>query len=243
VFWVPFELDPADAPDLGLVVIDAIRATTSISTALAAGAARVIPVQTPADALERAKALPEALACGERNGLPPDGFDLGNSPREYSRERVAGRTLVFTTSNGTAAMARAARGRALRLACFRNLGAVARAVAGAVERGDEPPGIGIVCAGRQGRVSMDDAWCAGHLVDRLVRVLPEIRLADGARAARALADRLGPPRADGLAETEAGRALRGVGLEADLDLCARLDDLAVVPGWRSGAFVAGGEEE
>jgi 2-phosphosulfolactate phosphatase len=239
---LPSELDPGAVGEMSIIVIDAIRATTSISTALAAGAARVVPVQSPVEALERAGEIPGALACGERNGLPPKGFDLGNSPDAYVPERVAGRTLVFTTSNGTAAMFRAADAQALRLACFRNLGAVAAAVAREVREGAGTRSIGILCAGRRGRVSMDDAWCAGHLVGRLVAAVPGLRLADGARAARLLALGLGLPRADGLADTDAGRALGGVGLIEDLEACARLDDLEVVPVWRSGAFVAVGEE-
>ena len=93
-------------------------------------------------------------------------------------------------------------------------------------------------------MSMDDAWCAGHLVQRLVHGIAEAELTDGARAAQALSARLGPPTVTGLGGTAAGRALRAIGRSADLAVCAGLDDLEVVPVWRDGALVGswGGED-
>lgn len=244
MLWLPEELEIAPPRGRAAIVIDVIRATTSMATALAAGAERVIPVPTVEEARREAEKEDGALLCGERRGLPPRGFDLGNAPGEFERGSVAGRTLVFTTTNGTAAIdaARAAGVGSLRLGCFRNAGAVARSVAadaGAAERG-----VAIVCAGRRGRVSMDDAWCAGHLVGRLVQTVAEAELTDGARAAQALSARLGPPTVTGLAGTAAGRALRAIGRTADLAVCAGLDDLEVVPVWRDGALVGsrGGED-
>lgn len=243
VAWVPAELPaplPAGRP---AVVIDVVRATTSITTALAAGAARVIAVATVAEARARAARMEDALLCGERRGLPPEGFDLGNSPGSYTPHRVAGRTLVFTTTNGTRAMTAAAAARPLILACFRNAEAVSERLALDLVPGPDGDGVVLLCAGRRGRVSMDDAWCAGHLVDRVARIRPDLSLTDGARAARELAGALGAPTARALAETSAGRAGVALELAGDLDDCARLDDLDVVPLWRAGAFVTGGEEE
>lgn len=243
VVWVPAELRTRRVAGAPTVVIDVVRATTSMTTALAAGAARVIPVATVAEARARAAEVGGSLLCGERRGLPPEGFDLGNSPGSYTAERVSGRTLVFTTTNGTRAITAAAAACPLALACFRNAGAVARLLARDLARDSGGETVTLVCAGRKGRVSMDDAWCAGHLVDRLARIRPHLRLTDGARAARELAGALGAPTASGLAETAAGRAGIALELGGDLVECARLDDLEVVPLWRAGAFVTGGEEE
>ena len=234
VLWLPGELASAPAGGRATVVIDVIRATTSITTALAAGAARAIPVRTVEAAREEAARLAGSLLCGERKGLPPPGFDLGNAPGEFDRETVAGRTLVFTTTNGTAAIGAVRGAASVRLACFRNAGAVVRAVAGDAAPGGR--GVAIVCAGRRGRVSMDDAWCAGHLVTRLARAVEGATLTDGARAAEALAAALGRPTAAGLARTTAGRGLGAIGRAGDLRVCATVDDLAVVPVWRDGAF-------
>ena len=244
MLWLPGELEIDPPRGCATIVIDVIRATTSIATALAAGADRVTPVPTVEEARKEAARDGEALLCGERRGLPPHGFDLGNAPGDFQCGSVAGRALVFTTTNGTAAIeaVRAAGAGSLRLACFRNAGAVARRVAADADAAGR--GVAIVCAGRQGRVSMDDAWCAGHLVGRLVQTVAEAELTDGARAAQALSARLGPPTVTGLAGTAAGRALRAIGRSADLAACARLDDLEVVPVWRGGALVGsrGGED-
>ncbi|WP_419163695.1 2-phosphosulfolactate phosphatase [Candidatus Palauibacter sp.] len=244
VLWLPAEIE-SDAPrGRATVVIDVIRATTSITTALAAGADRVIPALTVSEAREAATRTEGSLLCGERQGLPPEGFDLGNAPGDFDPATVAGRTLVFTTTNGTAAIERA-RGEGgegpLRLGCFRNVRAVARRVAADAAPGGR--GLAIVCAGRRGRVSMDDAWCAGHLAGRLVHAVAGVGLTDGARAAQALSAELGPPTAAALARTAAGRALHGIGRADDLSACAALDDLEVVPVWRAGALVKGGEED
>lgn len=244
MLWLREELETDPLRGRAAVVIDIIRATTSITTALAAGADRVLPVLTVEGARKAAARARGSLLCGERRGLPPPGFDLGNAPEEFERAKVAGRTLVFTTTNGTAAIEAARRMGAgsLSLACFRNVAAVARRLE--VDQAARGRGIAIACAGRGGRVSMDDAWCAGHLVERLVRTGGEAELTDGARAAQALAARLGPPLASGLARTAAGQALRAIGRGGDLAVCAGLDDLEVVPVWRDGALVGsrGGED-
>ena len=239
VLWLPGELPPGATGEHATVVIDVIRATTSITTALAAGAERVIPARTVEAARAEAARLDGALLCGERRGLPPSGFDLGNAPGEFDRETVAGRALVFTTTNGTAAIEAVQGAASVRLACFRNAGAVVRAVTADAARGGR--GVAIVCAGRRGRVSMDDAWCAGHLVTRLAHAVEEATLTDGARAAEALYSALGRPTAAGLARTAAGRALGAIGRAGDLRACATVDDLAVVPVWRDGALAIRGE--
>ena len=235
--WLPTELDTVPVARRSFLVIDVIRATTSIATALAAGASRVITVGSVAAG--RALAGGGGLLCGERGGRPPDGFDLGNSPGDFGPERVRGRTLIFTTTNGTAAVEAVRGGRGVRLACFRNAGAAA---AWLVRAGSEGP-VTIVCAGRNGRIGMDDAWCAGHLVDRVASARTGPTLGEGARVARAVARDLGTPTASALARTAAGRALRKIGLDGDLVLCAAVDDLDVVPVLREDAFVTGGEED
>ena len=220
-----------------------MRATTCIATAVDAGASRVVPVETVEEARAAAREM-GALLCGERSGVPPVGFDLGNSPVAYDSSRVAGRDLVFTTTNGTRAMRAVHRlGVSCQwLACFRNLRAVVETLLDAVSDTDDASLL-IACAGRQGRVSMDDAWCAGHLVDRLITARPASRLSDGAQAARRFGIRMGRPSAEGLAQCGAGQALIAAGLRGDLVECARVDDLQVAPVRDGGAFVKGGEEE
>ncbi len=242
VAWTPAELEPSEAARQALVVIDVIRATTCITAALEAGARRVVPAPDDAEARRLHDLEPpgSALLCGEQGGLPPEGYDLGNSPGEYRPETVGGRVLVFATSNGTPAMGRATRGLSLRLASFRNLSAVARALTAELSTAGPEAGVTLVCAGRAGRVSMDDAWCAGHLVRGVSGSHAGLRLTDGARAALELGERLGDPDPERLAETAAGRALVQIGLDRDLRACARVDDCSSVPLWEGGAFVRGG---
>lgn len=241
VLWLPQELVPSSLADSRVVVIDVIRATTSITTALAAGGQRVIPTGSVAAARSTADRIGRSLLCGERNGLPPEGFDFGNSPREFTPELVAGESLIFTTTNGTAAIEAVGDARELRLACFRNAGAVARILSGPADIKSGP--IVIVCSGRNGRIGMDDVWCAGHLVERILKRLPSLGLGDGAQDARAFAASFGRPTPESLAKTSAGRALCDLGLGEDLVPCAKVDDLSVVPIWCGGAFVKGGEED
>lgn len=242
VAWVPAELERLQLREWSVVVIDVIRATTSILTALEFGASRVIPAATDEEARHAYHGLPAGtgLLCGERRGTRIEGYDLGNSPREYAEADLAGKTLVYRTTNGTPAMRRSMSGRRLRLACFRNAGVISNTL---LEDLGAPSahGVLLVCAGRLGRVSMDDAWCAGHLVERVRAGRSPLRLSDAARSAGQLARSLGLPTAARLAETSAGRALRSLGLAEDLEACADLDTSGVVPVWRGDAFIRAAE--
>jgi 2-phosphosulfolactate phosphatase len=222
-FTLP-EVDPAALAESTAVVIDVLRATTTIVEALANGAGGVYPTTSAGDAAKLAASLgrEDTLLCGEQKGLKVDGFDLGNSPAEFVEEIVAGKKLVMSTSNGTRALSLAAEAQRVLVCAFTNLGAVARAVAS-----DEV--LTVLCAGRADQFAVDDALCAGHLVNRIVEDGEGLcELNDAARAARAFAKGLSPDRAflDG---TAAGRALAEVGLADDLDLCGEVDRHDVVP--------------
>ncbi len=221
-FTIP-ELDPATVEESTAAVIDVVRATSTLVEALANGAAAVYPVSTPEDAVRLANSLgrDRALVCGERKGVRVDGFDLGNSPREYTRDVVEGKDLVFTTTNGTRAFLAVDEASRVVSTSFMNLGASARVVAG----GDR---LIVLCAGREDRFSQDDALCAGYLVRRVMELVPaDVTLNDAAHAAVSLAE-THTVDADVLRRTAAGSALVDVGLEGDLALCAEVDrhDLA-----------------
>jgi 2-phosphosulfolactate phosphatase len=215
------------------VVIDVVRASTTIVTALAHGARGVLPVATPAEAVERARRGPgsAALLGGERGGAPPPGFDCGNSPAEYTAERVTGRTVVFTTTNGTRALLAVAGAKRVAVGGFVNAAAVARWL-------DREPGDALlVCSGESGRFCLEDATCAGLLVERLRAAWPEAPLSDAARAAGALyrhyADRLEVM----LEDAAWAQMLVTQGRGDDLPLCVALDAFEVVPIARDGLLV------
>src|SRR5690606_11450937 len=143
-----------------VVVIDVLRASTTITHALAAGAREVIPCLEIDDARQTAQRLEpgQAILGGERKGLPIEGFDLGNSPQDYTPERVGGKTVVFTTTNGTKAMMRCRQAQEVVIGSFANFLAVCRAIT----RSKSP--IHLLCAGTAGRITREDAAVAGAIV-------------------------------------------------------------------------------
>ena len=224
VFFTPREVEGHALQDHTVVVVDVLRATSTIVAALAAGAEAIYPVVSVEDAIKLATSLgrKDALLAGERRGLAVDGFDLGNSPSEFTPESVGGKRVVMSTTNGTAALVAAAGAQRVLVGSYVNLSAVADAVAG-VER------LAVVCAGREGRYSLDDALCAGRLVQRLAeRLGTALELEDGARAALALAT-LHTPDPGFLLQTSSGAALAAIGLAEDVLWCAREDVFDLVP--------------
>ncbi|HYW06021.1 MAG TPA: 2-phosphosulfolactate phosphatase [Longimicrobium sp.] len=220
VFMTPADVVPADLAGRAVVVIDVLRASSSIVEAMAAGARTIFPVGSIEEAIRLANTLgrAEVLLCGERRSLPIEGFDLGNSPGDFTPERVGGKTLVMTTTNGTAAMATAAAAARVTVGALLNLAAV---VDDLVRTQAQPV---FLCSGREGRFGLDDAVAAGRMVAAFLEARPgeEWTMNDGARAALAL----GSAWADAaslFAETAAGRQLVEAGFEADLAYCAQVD--------------------
>jgi 2-phosphosulfolactate phosphatase len=191
------------------VVVDVMRATSTIAQALASGYERVYCCREIEDARALQAKLGEGLLGGERNAVQIEGFDIGASPREVLEPR--GPTLIYSTTNGTRAVVNAAG------ACERVfLGALLnlRAVAAAVD--DD---CVIVCAGFQGQFALDDAYCAGRLVDLL-----DAEVTDAAKACGILA-RSFPTGWDGIM----ARTYGPPGLEEDIRFCAQEDTIDVVP--------------
>lgn len=218
-----------------VAVVDVLRATTTIATALANGAAGVIAVAEPEDAIALGNRLgrERVLLCGERGSVRIEGFDLDNSPASFTPHAVTGKTLLITTTNGTRALRAVATAASVRAAALVNRTAVADALAH--ETGD----VVIVCSGQDNGFALEDALGAGALVDTLLTLIGDVDLCDGARAAallyRAVADRL----ADAVASADHAQALARKGFAGDVTRCAALDTLGVVPTLRDGVLVAG----
>jgi 2-phosphosulfolactate phosphatase len=205
------------------VVVDVLRATTTIVVALEAGAAEVIAVAGVEEARGVERARPGALLAGERRGVPPPGFVLGNSPREYTPGRVGGRTVVLSTTNGTRALGMLGGARATYVGALRNAAAL-------VERlRDEAVDVTLIAAGRaEGqRVGLDDVFVLGLIADRLAGAGGS--LDDGAQIALHLYRGLGGDARAAFAASAHGRFLISAGFAADLDLCAEADAARVVP--------------
>ncbi len=232
-------LTPADASGLALdgwaaIVVDVLRATTSVVAACAAGCARVIPVTDACAARERAGRFTagEVVLAGEQGGLPIPGFHLGNSPLEFTPERVRGRTIVLTTTNGTAAMLIAGSAAVAAVAALTNASAVSD---WALAQGRD---LALLCSGDNGAFSLEDAVCAGLIVS-IVASSTGADLSDGAAAALGLgryyAGRLGDLRH----ASRWARRLAGMGQSADVDACLRHDVTCMVPIVEAGAIVPG----
>jgi 2-phosphosulfolactate phosphatase len=230
VFFTPGELAGAELPERA-VVIDVLRATSTVVEALANGARAVFPVDTADDAVRIAQNLgrDSVLLCGERKALPIEGFDLGNSPREFTAEQVSDKALVMTTTNGTRAFlavadrrsASSAEGGAIMVASFLNLSAVVRRIV------EKDGSVAVVCAGREGRFGLDDAACAGAVIRGVEAsgTVPELN--DAGRAARSLAENADVDAI--LRASAAGRHLAEVELGEDVAFCARVDRTDAVP--------------
>jgi 2-phosphosulfolactate phosphatase len=234
VFFTVAQAEPVLLQEATVVVIDAVRATTSIVEALANGARGIFPTASTEEAVKLAASLgrEDTLLCGERKGVKIEGFDLGNSPGEYTAEVVADKRLVMSTTNGTGAFAAAQEAPRLLACAFTNLSAVATALAADANVDD----LVVLCAGRQGRFALEDALCAGHLLRKVLdQGGPEADLNDGAWAALSLAGAL-EPTLDFLQTTAAGRALEEIDLAGDLVICAELDRHAVVPEMKDQAL-------
>lgn len=149
------------------VVIDVLRATSVITTALENGAREVIPVKTVEEAqnLYAQCDTAKTLRGGERNALKIEGFNLSNSPLEYKKKVVEGKTLILTTTNGTNAINNIIGADEVVLACFRNGAAVVEHIVGLSHRGSHD--IAIVCAGTESHFSLDDGLCAGMIIELL----------------------------------------------------------------------------
>jgi 2-phosphosulfolactate phosphatase len=225
VFLTPGELAVSELPDRTAVVIDILRASTTIVEALSAGAKSIYPVSSIEEALRLANTFgrDEVLLCGERKCLPIDGFDLGNSPREFTAENVAGKTLVMSTTNGTNVMALTASAARVYIGSLLNLGAIIEELV----RSEADPVL--ICSGREKQFALEDAACAGLMATRLMEQRPgDWELNDGARAAVALAREFGVHEKL-FRMTAAGKNISESGLEEDLAFSARVDVHDVLP--------------
>lgn len=218
-----------------VVVIDVLRATTTIAQALTAGALGVVPVLSVEDARDRAGRFdPPALTGGERGGRPIEGFDLGNSPSDYTPDEVSGRWIVFTTTNGTRAI-HACRGASdVLLAAFVNLSAVCDALSGR-------SAIDIVCAGTRKEITREDVLAAGAIVSQMTdhaggsnelwELNDQAQLARDAWLRHCRHVTGATWLSDLLRASQGGRNLLDIGQDRDVDRAAELDRLEVVPRW------------
>lgn len=228
VFFGGHQLTPADIQGRVVLVIDVLRASTTVAVALANGARAVVPFESSDEVIDRAKQFErdDVLLAGERKMHAISGFDLGNSPREYTRDVVEGKTVLFTTTNGTKALVAVQGARDVVVASYVNYSAVAAMIRAAARGAAD---VAIVCAGRDRYFALEDAACAGRYTRGVTKRLANVRLNDAAQACCLIDKRYGD-RLDRLFEdAEHGRSLAEAGYAEDLAVCAAVDAHPVIP--------------
>ncbi len=212
------------------IVVDVVRSTSSLVVVMSRNPGKVILTPTVQKAVKFASQQPvHPLLCGERGGLPPEGFDFGNSPREYVQADLEGKTIIFTSSNGTRAVADVG------IAPFVFLGSFLNATAVVTESLSKAQPLGldimIVCAGREEKFAIDDAYCAGFLVATITANLPadsSFSIGEGGQAALAIYSYFRDPLR--LFESSgAGKAIIDVGLGDDIPFLLQKDVFDLVP--------------
>jgi len=146
-----------------VIVVDVLRCTSAIVTALANGATEVKAVKTIREARSLKSRNPASILAGERGGFPPEGFDIGNSPREFTQDRVRGRRIIITTTSGTQAINNASEARTVLLGSFLNVTAIAKTAWDIAEK--ENSNLTIAMSGKQGGLSLEDMLCTGAIIN------------------------------------------------------------------------------
>ncbi|MEG8946030.1 2-phosphosulfolactate phosphatase [Rosettibacter firmus] len=214
------------------VIIDVLRASSVITTALSNGAREIVPVSTLDFAMKISSDAfkSQTLLCGERNTRMVEGFNLGNSPLEYKPEIVAGKSIILYTTNGSKSIVKAKFSENLFIGCFLNLPALARHLM------NLNLDFEIVCAGTNGLFNLEDAVCAGMLINEIQTQLSDIQLSDSAVASVILSKQLNKNLYSFLCETEHGKLLIENGFLDDIIECSKYGITDVIPYFVSGAI-------
>ncbi|MBA3657755.1 MAG: 2-phosphosulfolactate phosphatase [Gemmatimonadaceae bacterium] len=241
VILTPGEITPADVSGRLVAVIDVLRASTSIAIALANGAKAILPFASADEAISRSKSLDRdsLVLAGEKDMFPVSGFDLGNSPQAFSSEAVDGKTVMLTTTNGTKALLMLQAASDIVVASYVNFSAMEAMLRAA---GRANTDITIVCAGREGHFSLEDAACAGRYVRAISEKLTSTTMNDAAQACALIDRKYGDNIQKIFEDSVHGKALVEAGFGDDLIAAGALDSFPVVPVYRDRQITRLGSE-
>jgi 2-phosphosulfolactate phosphatase len=218
------------------LVVDVLRATSTIVTLLAHGCKRVYTVSS----IEASRALSKSsggILCGERDGLTLPGFEMGNSPCEARDSDIRGKLVILTTTNGTKAIKKVAGAKDLIAASFLNAGACCEYAL--ITANDTGQGIGILCAGERRRFVLDDAYCAGYLAETLKDLAEEknldIGISDACQAVIQLYNSYPDPIV-AFKDSGSGRRLLEIERKDDLYFCGKIDKYSIIPLFQSNSY-------
>ncbi len=228
VFFTPNEVKPGDTVGRLVAIVDILRASTTVATALGNGAKTVIPLLGPDDVIFRSKefARSEIRLAGEQKMLPIAGFDLGNSPQSFTREAVEGKTILITTTNGTRALLGVQGARDIVIASYVNFTAVLAMMKVAASSNTD---IAIICGGEEGSFTLEDAACAGRYVRAIPKRADPVVVNDAASASVLIERKYGDNIGKIFKESTHGQALQAAGFGDDLAAAAEVDSYSVVP--------------
>lgn len=241
VILTPGEITPAVIAGRLVAVIDVLRASTSIAVALGNGAKAVLPFTSADEAISRAKNLDRAslVLAGEKDMFPISGFDLGNSPQDFSADAVDGKTVLLTTTNGTKTLLMLQGASDIVIASYVNFGAMNAMLRAAARANTD---ITIVCAGREGHFSLEDAACAGRYTRAVTEKLESTTKNDAAQACALIDRKYGDNIQKIFEDSVHGKALIEAGFGDDLVAAAALDSCPVVPVYRDRQITRLGSE-
>ncbi len=228
VFFTHNEVKQGDTMGRLVAIVDVLRASTTVATALGNGAKTVIPVEGADGVIARAREFERSavLLTGEQKMLPIPGFDLGNSPQSFTEEAVEGKTILITTTNGTRALLGVQGARDIVIASYVNFTAVLTLMKVAASSNTD---IAIICAGEEGSFTLEDAACAGRYVRAIPKRAESVVVNDAALASVLIEKRYGDNIAKVFKESTHGKALEGAGFGDDLAAAAQVDSYPVVP--------------
>jgi 2-phosphosulfolactate phosphatase len=228
VFFGTAGITPAEVAGRAVAVIDVLRASTSIAVALDNGARAIVPFDKSEDVVSRAKAFEKSdvRLAGERKSLPIPGFDLGNSPLQFTPEAIEGKTILMATTNGTGAVTATQGAGDVIIASYVNFSTSLSFLRAALRTGTD---VTLICAGQDRQFALEDAGCAGRYASHIAKRLSAVTFNDGAQAAMLIYKKYGENILRLLEASAHGRALKEAGFGDDLPVCAGIDTHAVLP--------------
>ncbi|MFH2035805.1 MAG: 2-phosphosulfolactate phosphatase [Candidatus Zixiibacteriota bacterium] len=235
LYLIPGPVEPDKLANRSLVLIDVLRASTTICQSLFAGAKAVIPVEQPGEAAElRNKiGIEDTILGGERKGLKIDNFDLGNSPREYTAPMVKNKTVILTTSNGTKTYSRSKYASLTMTAGLVNINRVFDRII------EEKRDVAIICAGNDGDFSIEDTLCGGMLIDLLRENNKSgIELNDSAELAALLYGTNRNRLKEAIKSGKHGSYLARIGFGEDVDIASNPNSIPVLPVYMNNRIVS-----
>jgi 2-phosphosulfolactate phosphatase len=233
LFFTPSEVKEEELQNRTVLVIDVLRASTTIAYALHNGCKGIIPTNSIDGAIELSKKIgrDSALLCGEREGVKIEGFDLGNSPFEYEAEKIKDKTLIFATTNGSKAIVKGSNASSLTVGSFVNFQSTFNYLH------SSPSELTIICSGKLDQFAIEDAVCGGLYVSSFLKQ-GEYQLNDAAFAALKLYEGYSNNILEMLKKSSHGRYLIELGFEKDLHLCSELNSLKVIPLLDQGKLIS-----